>query len=84
VGNFIAAGRSSQRHVCVPFRDEWHSDDEREGSMGPGRMEPYSLSGVPLVLDRLGIVDPLAAPRGFLFGVALALLIWTAILAVMI
>lgn len=52
--------------------------------MGPGRMEPYSLSGVPLVLDRLGIVDPLATPRGFLFGVALALLIWTAILAVMI
>jgi hypothetical protein len=47
-------------------------------------MEPYSLSGVPLVLDRLGIVDPLATPRGFLFGVALALLIWTAILAVMI
>jgi hypothetical protein len=52
--------------------------------MVPGRMEPNSLSGVPRVLDRLRIVDPLATPRAVLLGIALAILIWTAIVAAMI
>ncbi|WP_156348022.1 hypothetical protein [Sphingomonas sp. Leaf231] len=56
------------------------------------RAEPYSLSGVPLVFDRFGLIgpfvadvtDPLEAARGVLFGMALALLIWTAIVALVV
>lgn len=60
--------------------------------MRSNHMEPYSLSGVPLVFDRFGMVgpwiaevaDPLSAARGIATGLALAGILWLVPAALMI
>ncbi|MEH3102534.1 MAG: hypothetical protein PGN12_01325 [Sphingomonas phyllosphaerae] len=56
------------------------------------RQEQFAASGVPLVFDRFGMIgpfvadvlDPLATARGISIGMALALIIWSLIAALLI
>lgn len=56
------------------------------------RSDHCSLSGVPLVIDRFGliggtagdgIIDPLSTARGLIYGLCAALFLWIAIAALL-
>lgn len=60
--------------------------------MRSDRPEQFAASGVPLVFDRFGMIgpfvadvlDPLAAARGILLGLAAGMLLWSVLVALVI